>query len=154
MTSNVGSRELHDFGRGVGFSQSSNKTDEERASSILQKALRKAFAPEFINSIDDIIIFNELKKEDIVKIIDIELRGLMSRIEALGYTVEITDAAKDYLASKSYDPQYGARPLRRTIQKHVEDELAEKIIEAQIAKSQKIVIDYEENATELKFNMI
>ena len=152
MTSNIGSRELKDFGRGVGFSQTGGQSDSERSSSILQKALRKAFAPEFINRIDDIIIFNELTRDNILKIIDIELRGLISRVESLGYTITLTDAAKSFLADKSYDSQYGARPLRRSIQKYVEDDLAEKIVEAQLSKSQKIEIDYTEGDDHLTFN--
>ncbi len=151
MTSNVGSRELNDFGKGVGFSTTTGQSDESRSAAILQKALRKAFAPEFINRIDDIIIFNELTHDDIVKIIDIELKGLLGRVEAMGYTLELSDAAKNFLADKSYDSRYGARPLRRTIQKYIEDELAEKIIEAQITKSQKIFVDYTEGEEKLKF---
>ncbi len=151
MTSNIGSRELKDFGRGVGFSQAGGISDADRSASILQKALRKAFAPEFINRIDDIIVFNELTKENILNIIDIELRGLISRVEALGYTVTLTDAAKSFLADKSYDAQYGARPLRRSIQKYIEDDLAEKIVEAQLTKSQKILIDYKEGDEQLSF---
>ncbi|MBP5364820.1 MAG: ATP-dependent Clp protease ATP-binding subunit [Bacteroidales bacterium] len=145
MTSNIGSRELKDFGRGVGFAQENRESDESHASSILQKALKKAFAPEFINRIDDIIIFSELKHDDILKIIDIELRGLYTRVESLGYSLVITDEAKNYIADKSYDAQYGARPLKRAIQKYIEDELAEMIIEAQVTKSSKIIIGYDKD---------
>lgn len=144
MTSNIGTRELREFGRGVGFAQSNRESDEQHATSILQKALKKAFAPEFINRIDDIIIFSELKRDDILKIIDIELRGLLARVEALGYTLTISDAAKNFIADKSYDAQYGARPLRRSIQKYIEDQLAEMIIEANLTQSSKIIIDYDE----------
>lgn len=151
MTSNIGSRELKEFGRGVGFSQSAGQSDSERSASILQKALRKAFAPEFINRIDDIIIFNELSREDILKIIDIEMRGLVSRVEALGYSISLTPAAKEFLADKSYDSQYGARPLRRSIQKYVEDDLAEKIVEAQLSKAQRIEIDHVDGEDKLTF---
>ena len=154
MTSNIGSRELNDFGRGVGFSQAAGQTEEERSTAILQKALRKAFAPEFLNRIDDVIIFNELKREDIMKIVDIELRGLMSRVEAMGYSVELTDAAKAFLTDKSYDAQYGARPLRRSIQKYIEDDLAEKIVEAKLTKSQKILIDHKAGEERLSFESI
>ena len=151
MTSNIGSRELNDFGRGVGFSQAAGQTEEGRSTAILQKALRKAFAPEFLNRVDDVIIFNELKREDIMKIVDIELRGLMSRAEAMGYSVELTDAAKAFLTDKSYDAQYGARPLRRSIQKYIEDDLAEKIVEAKLTKSQKILIDHKDGEDRLSF---
>ena len=152
MTSNIGSRELKEFGRGVGFAQSGGQSDAARSASILQKALRKAFAPEFINRIDDIIIFNELSRDNILSIIDIELRHLISRVESLGYSMRLTDAAKSFLADKSYDSQYGARPLRRSIQKYVEDDLAEKIVEAQINKSQTILIDYKDGDDKLTFS--
>ncbi len=151
MTSNVGSREISEFGRGLGFSQSGGQTEEERTNSILQKALRKSFAPEFLNRIDDVIIFNELKKNDIKKIVDIELSGLLKRVEAMGFGVEVTEAAKDFLAEKSYDSKYGARPLRRSIQKYVEDDLAERIVEASLAKGQDIVIDHVEGEDKLTF---
>lgn len=152
MTSNIGSRELKEFGRGVGFAQSGGQSDAARSASILQKALRKAFAPEFINRIDDILIFNELSRDNILSIIDIELRHLISRVESLGYSMRLTDAAKSFLADKSYDSQYGARPLRRSIQKYVEDDLAEKIVEAQINKSQTILIDYKDGDDKLTFS--
>lgn len=151
MTSNIGTRELNDFGRGVGFSQSAGQTDEQRSSAILRKALRKAFAPEFLNRIDDVIIFNELKREDILKIVDVELKGLLDRVAALGYSVELTERAKAFLADKSYDAQYGARPLRRSIQKYVEDDLAGKIVEAKLTKSQRILIDHAEGDERLTF---
>ena len=149
MTSNVGSREVSDFGKGLGFSQKNAVSDEERTAAILQKAMQKAFAPEFINRIDDVVIFNELSKEDIIKIVDIELEGLRGRVEAMGYEMELTAAAKEFLADVSYDAKYGARPLRRAVQKYVEDELAEKIIEAKLAVNQKIVIDYTEGEEKL-----
>lgn len=144
MTSNVGSRELKEFGRGVGFAQEVRESDDERARGILQKALKKAFAPEFINRIDDIITFHELTRENIHDIIDIELKGLYSRIEAMGYKLDLTDRARDFIADKSYDSQYGARPLRRSIQKYVEDELAELIIEAKLKPNcSSITLDYD-----------
>ncbi|MBE6340574.1 MAG: ATP-dependent Clp protease ATP-binding subunit [Bacteroidales bacterium] len=141
MTSNIGSRELKEFGRGVGFAQENRPSDAEHSNAILQKALKKAFAPEFINRIDDVIIFQELSRDNIMQIIDIELRGLTKRVEAMGYSLSVTDAAKAFIVDKSYDSQYGARPLRRAIQKYIEDELAELIIEAQVKQSSKIVVD-------------
>ena len=144
MTSNVGSRELSEFGRGLGFSQSAGQSEEERSNSILQKALRKSFAPEFLNRIDDVIIFNELNRNDIRQIVDIELSRLFKRVEAMGRNVSVTPAAKDFLADKSYDSKYGARPLRRTIQKYVEDELAQKIVEGSDSSLKDFMIDYHE----------
>ncbi len=144
MTSNIGSRELKEFGRGVGFAQENRESDEQRANSILNKALKKAFAPEFINRIDDTIIFHELSKDNIMQIVDIELKGLYERIEAMGHTLNITPAAKQFIANKSYDSQYGARPLRRSLQKYVEDELAELIISSEIKGNSQISIDYDE----------
>lgn len=118
MTSNIGTRQLKDFGRGVGFSTPSTngEVDKDFSRSVIQKALNKAFAPEFINRIDDIVMFDQLDKEAIRKIIDIELQGLYKRVTDLGYTLELTDAAKDFVATKGYDVQFGARPLRRAIQ--------------------------------------
>ncbi|MCQ2228561.1 MAG: ATP-dependent Clp protease ATP-binding subunit [Bacteroidales bacterium] len=150
MTSNIGSRELKEFGKGVGFAQSMGMTDNERASGILSKALKKAFAPEFINRIDDTIIFNELKKEDIIQIIDIELKHLYDRVEELGYKLKITDKAKEFIADNSYDAQYGARPLRRSIQKYVEDELAEIILKASVANGDVITVDCDEETKQIK----
>lgn len=140
MTSNLGSRELKDFGKGVGFSRS-NVDDSVHTNSVMQKALSKAFAPEFINRIDDIIIFSELKKEDILKIVDLELNMLTKRVADMGYNVIITDAAKGVLADKSFDASYGARPLKRSIQKYIEDPLAEMILEAHLQGAKNINID-------------
>ncbi|WP_075602408.1 ATP-dependent Clp protease ATP-binding subunit [Saccharicrinis aurantiacus] len=142
MTSNIGSRELKDFGRGVGFQSASRESDSDHARHVIQKALKKAFAPEFINRIDDVVVFNTLDKNDIHKIIDIELKGLYSRVEALGYTLKLTDKAKDYIASKGYDSNFGARPLKRAIQKYLEDEMAEVIIQASISEGDIIKVDF------------
>ncbi len=150
MTSNIGSRELKEFGRGMGFAQENRESDDKRANGILSKALKKAFAPEFINRIDEIITFTELKKQDIEKIVEIELGHLRKRLETMGYTLSLTDKAMDFIAEKSYDPQYGARPLRRVIQNHVEDKLAELILEAKLTSRQEIVLDFDEEAKTLK----
>jgi ATP-dependent Clp protease ATP-binding subunit ClpC len=143
MTSNIGSRELKDFGRGVGFVTTNRESDNEHARHVIEKALKKAFAPEFMNRIDDVIVFNTLEKEDIFKIIDIELKGLYSRISSLGYILEISAEAKDFIASKGFDIQFGARPLRRAIQKYLEDEMAEVIIEASVTEGDVIKVDFD-----------
>ncbi|WP_372642408.1 ATP-dependent Clp protease ATP-binding subunit [Ancylomarina sp.] len=139
MTSNIGSRELKDFGKGIGF-QSKSSGDSDYSTSIIQKALRKAFAPEFINRVDDLIMFNSLSEEHIYQIIDIELKGLYSRVEDLGFNVKISPAAKDFIAKKGYDVQFGARPLKRAIQKYLEDEMAEVIIRASLTEGDTISV--------------
>jgi ATP-dependent Clp protease ATP-binding subunit ClpC len=133
MTSNIGSRQLKDFGTGVGFNtaaREAEKADLQR--DVIEKSLKKAFAPEFINRIDDIIYFNSLQREDIHRIIDIELRGLFSRIRKMGFEVDMDERAKDFIVAKGWDENYGARPLRRAIQRYVEDDLADEIIKADI----------------------
>lgn len=127
MTSNIGSRQLKDFGTGVGFNTPASG-DKSYTEGVLQKALQKAFAPEFLNRIDDIVMFEPLSKESIFKIIDIELEGFFRRAKALGYALSISDQAKNFIAEKGYDANYGARPLKRAIQKYLEDNLAEIII--------------------------
>ena len=145
LTSNVGARQLKDFGEGVGFGTSARKAQaDEHAKGIIQKALKKTFAPEFLNRIDDIIIFNPLSKEHIEKIIDIELKKLFKRIKESGYELEITPAAKRFIADKGYDRQYGARPLKRAIQKYVEDLLAEEILDQHVHEGDKVILDYKE----------
>ncbi len=142
MTSNIGSRQLKDFGRGVGFTPSQGQSDQEHAKGVIEKALKKAFAPEFINRIDDVVIFNNLVKDDIHKIIDIELKGLYDRVESLGYKLELCDDAKDFIATKGFDIQYGARPLKRAIQKYIEDEMAEVIIQASVSEGDIIKVGF------------
>ncbi len=149
MTSNIGSRELKDFGRGVGFQAASRESDSDHARHVIQKALKKAFAPEFINRIDDVVVFNTLEKEHIHQIIDIELQGLYSRVESLGYKLELTEAAKDFIASKGFDSQFGARPLKRAIQKYLEDEMAEVIIQASVSEGDVIKVDFNEKETKI-----
>lgn len=141
MTSNIGSRQLKDFGRGIGFGSSDRSQDGDYAKGVVQKALKSAFSPEFLNRIDDVIIFNSLSKDDIHKIIDIELKGLFKRIADLGYSVEVSDAAKEFLTEKGFDPQYGARPLKRAIQKYLEDELAEVIIKGTVPEGGTLKVD-------------
>ncbi len=133
MTSNIGSRQLKDFGTGVGFSTTAREAEKsEMERDVIEKSLKKSFAPEFLNRIDEIIYFNSLEREDIHKIIDIELKGLFKRIRSMGYEITIDEAAKDFLVKKGWDAQYGARPLKRAIQRYIEDDLAEEIIKADI----------------------
>jgi len=155
MTSNIGVRQLKDFGTGVGFATSSIKENSDNlAKGVIQKALQKTFSPEFLNRIDDVIVFNSLGKEEIFKIIDIVLGGMYERLEKLGYSIELTDAAKGFLSEKGYDPQFGARPLHRAIQKYVEDPLAEEILNSNISEGDTIVADMDTEAKDkLKFEV-
>ncbi|HPC97925.1 MAG TPA: ATP-dependent Clp protease ATP-binding subunit [Bacteroidales bacterium] len=131
LTSNIGTRQISEFGHGIGFDTSAKRASrDEQTKSILQKALQKTFAPEFLNRIDDIVMFNPLEKKDIDKIIDIELKGLYERVKALGYELKISEAAKDFIAEKGFDANFGARPLKRAIQKYLEDPMAEVMIKA------------------------
>ena len=139
MTSNIGSRELKDFGGGVGFNTST--ITKERSHSVITKALNQHFAPEFLNRIDDIIMFDSLDKDSIFKIIDLELQSFYKRVDELGYKLEITTEAKDFLAEKGYDKQYGARPLKRAIQTHIEDSLAEILLRGEAKVGNTILID-------------
>ncbi|EGV42019.1 ATP-dependent Clp protease ATP-binding subunit [Bizionia argentinensis JUB59] len=150
MTSNIGSRKLKDFGAGVGFGTASQKSQEDaNARSVIENALKKAFAPEFLNRIDDVVIFNALEREHIDKIIDIELEKLILRIKDIGYTLKLSKAAKDFIADKGFDKQYGARPLKRAIQKYVEDALAEQIINSKISEGDNIMMDLDTKTNEL-----
>ena len=152
MTSNVGTRQLKEFGSGIGFN--THKIDKEYSHSVLQKALNKAFSPEFLNRVDDIIIFDSLDKEAIFKIIDIELVGFLKRITELGYTLKISDEAKTFIAEKGYDVQYGARPLKRAIQKYLEDELAELIISEAVSVGDTIIVDYDKENDKISTSIV
>jgi len=155
MTSNIGSRQLKDFGQGVGFSTSakvSSATDHER--SVIESALKKAFAPEFLNRVDDVIMFNSLSKENINEIIDIELGSLYKRIENMGYKIKLEDSARDFIVDKGYDSQFGARPLKRAIQKYVEDPLAEHIIASKLAEGDSINLSYNEESKEMDVKIV
>lgn len=150
MTSNIGVRQLQDFGTGVGFgTKAKQDAQAEDGKRVIQAALKKAFAPEFLNRIDDLILFNSLSKEDIHKIIDIELKKLYARIEEIGFTIELTDKAKDFIADKGFDQKYGARPLKRSIQKYLEDPLAEQIIQAEIGEGDLLLVDYDAKKEEI-----
>lgn len=145
MTSNIGVRDLKDFGAGIGFSTKAKKEQQDEImKSTIQNALRKTFAPEFLNRLDDVIIFNHLQKSDLHKIIDISLGKLFTRINSLGYKVELTDKAKDFISEKGYDQQYGARPLNRAIQKYLEDAVAEEILKGEISENDIILADFTE----------
>ena len=155
MTSNIGSRQLKDFGQGVGFGTQAKKDGKDEYSrSVIENALKRSFAPEFLNRIDDVLIFNSLEKTDIHKIIDVELKKVYKRIEEMGYTLELTEKAHDYVAEKGWDDQYGARPLKRAIQKYVEDVLAEEIIKTKINIGEKIIIDYDGIKDDMIVNII
>jgi ATP-dependent Clp protease ATP-binding subunit ClpC len=144
MTSNIGVRDLKDFGSGIGFAPASKReNDEEHMKTTIQNALKRAFSPEFLNRLDDLIVFNSLQREHIHKIIDLTLRKLFDRIIQLGYQVELTDKAKDFLAEKGYDHQFGARPLNRAIQKYLEDPVAEEILKGEVEEGGTIMADYD-----------
>jgi ATP-dependent Clp protease ATP-binding subunit ClpC len=152
MTSNIGARNLTDFGQGIGFG--SLEDDDEHSKSVIGKALKRTFAPEFLNRIDDVVMFNTLKKEHIFDIIDIELKGLYKRVSDLGYSLNITDEAKDFIAKKGLDIKYGARPLKRAIQKYLEDEMAEVIIEASVTDGDEIRVGMKENEDKIIIEII
>jgi len=150
MTSNIGSRQLKDFGTGVGFGTAAKAEQADaNAKKVIENALKKSFAPEFLNRIDDVIVFNALEREDIHSIIDIELKKLVNRIEDLGYKLTLTDEAKDYIADKGFDKQYGARPLKRAIQKYIEDALAEEIVNSKLNEGDSIFMDLDKKTNEL-----
>jgi len=154
MTSNIGSRQLKDFGKGVGFeTQSRNMSGNEIAKGVIEKALKRSFAPEFLNRLDDVIIFNSLSKENIYEIIDIELQGLYDRVHNLGYEVQLSDNAKSYIADKGYDAQFGARPLKRAIQKYVEDPMAETIIKQGVQEGDLLKVDYDEENDQITIDV-
>ena len=158
MTSNAGTRQLKEFGRGVGFNAggsmglSLNESDKEYARSIIQKSLSKQFSPEFLNRLDEIITFDQLDLDAIKKIIDIELRGLKKRVEELGYKLEITDKAKEFVATKGYDVQFGARPLKRAIQTYIEDGVCELLLDDKLKAGDTITADKDDDKEELTFN--
>jgi ATP-dependent Clp protease ATP-binding subunit ClpC len=150
MTSNIGSRQLKDFGQGVGFSTGAKvaaASDHDR--SVVESALKKAFAPEFLNRVDDVIMFNSLSKENINEIIDLELSHLYTRIENMGYKIKLEDSARDYIVEKGYDSQFGARPLKRAIQKYVEDPLAEHIIASTLSEGDSINLAFDDEKKEI-----
>ena len=154
MTSNIGARQLKDFGSGVGFGTAAKSAQaDEHAKSVIESALKKTFAPEFLNRIDDVIVFNALEREDIHAIIDIELSKLLGRISDLGYTLILSNKAKDFIADKGFDKKYGARPLKRAIQKYIEDSLAEEIVNSKLAEGDSIHMNLDEDKNELTIDI-
>jgi ATP-dependent Clp protease ATP-binding subunit ClpC len=154
MTSNIGVRQLKDFGTGVGFTTASKLENEEEANkAVIEKALKKTFSPEFLNRIDDVVIFNSLSRDNIFHIIDILMKGVMKRLTNLGFTMELTEKAKNFLADKGYDVQFGARPLHRAIQKYLEDPLAEEILNMQVKAGDVLIADADEENTKLFFTL-
>ncbi|OFX89059.1 MAG: Clp protease ClpC [Bacteroidetes bacterium GWF2_33_16] len=150
MTSNIGSRQLKDFGQGVGFSTKAKQdSSSQHAKSVIQSALKRSFAPEFLNRLDDVVIFNSLSKEHIYEIIDIELKGLFERVKTLGYSIEITKEAKDYVTEKGFDADFGARPLKRAIQKYLEDPMAEAIIKSSLKQGDVLLVEYDKEKDEI-----
>ena len=155
MTSNIGARQIKDFGKGVGFNTAAQKAQEaDIEKGIIQKELKKTFTPEFLNRIDDIVVFNSLDKEDIRKIVDIELKALIPRVEKLGYPVTISENAKAFLSEKGYDAKYGARPLNRAVQKYVEDLIAEHIVTNSIKEGERITIDHPKGEEALSLKVL
>ncbi|MDD3771947.1 MAG: ATP-dependent Clp protease ATP-binding subunit [Weeksellaceae bacterium] len=154
LTSNIGTRQLKDFGDGVGFGTTAKKdSSDERAKSTIENALKKTFAPEFLNRIDDIIIFNALTKDDIAEIIDIELEKLYQRLSGLGYELELTKEARDFIADKGFDKDYGARPLQRAIQKYIEDPIAEEIINSEISEGDRLLLEVNDTKDGVKITV-
>lgn len=150
MTSNIGARQLKEFGQGVGFTTAAKESQADTHSrGVIETALKRAFAPEFLNRIDDVIVFNSLNKDHIFKIIDIELKALFARIEGLGHPIDLTEKAKNYIAEKGYDSNFGARPLKRAIQKYLEDPIAEEILKGVMKTGDTIVVDYNEEKQEI-----
>src|SRR5580765_1750292 len=153
MTSNIGARQLKDFGAGVGFATSSRVQNEDEANkAVIEKALKRTFSPEFLNRIDDVVIFNSLTKENIFEIIDILMKGVMKRLSNLGFSLELTEDAKSFLAEKGYDVQFGARPLHRAIQKYLEDPLAEEILSLHVKAGDVLEADLDKENNKLKFS--
>jgi ATP-dependent Clp protease ATP-binding subunit ClpC len=154
MTSNIGARKLKDFGQGVGFGTAAKMSQaDSHAKGVIENALKKTFAPEFLNRVDDVMVFNPLEREHIHAIIDIELEKLYERISDIGYTLNLSEKAKDYIADKGFDKDYGARPLKRAIQKYIEDALAEEIINSNLQEGDSISMDLDEKKNELKIKI-
>ncbi len=154
MTSNIGARQLKDFGEGVGFATAARiQNADENNKAVIEKALKRTFSPEFLNRIDDVVIFNSLSRENIFEIIDILMKGVMKRLVNLGFTMELSPGAKDFIADKGYDAQFGARPLHRAIQKYLEDPLAEEILSMQVKAGDTLIADLDEAKEKILFSL-
>ena len=152
MTSNIGVRQLKDFGEGVGFATAARvQNADENNKAVIEKALKRTFSPEFLNRIDDVVIFNSLSKENIFEIIDILMKGVMKRLTNMGFSLQITKEAKEFIAEKGYDVQFGARPLHRAIQKHLEDVLAEEILNINVKQGDVLIADLDKDNQKIKF---
>jgi ATP-dependent Clp protease ATP-binding subunit ClpC len=152
MTSNIGARQLKDFGTGVGFTTTSKLEHQDEANkAVIERALKKTFSPEFLNRIDDVVIFNSLTKDNIFSIIDILMKGVLKRLNSLGFSLELTESAKSFLADKGYDEQFGARPLHRAIQKYLEDPLAEQILNMNVKPGDVLIADADLENAKLSF---
>ena len=155
MTSNIGARQLKEFGDGVGFATATRvQNADENNKAVIEKALKRTFSPEFLNRIDDVVIFNSLNKENIFNIIDILMKGVTKRLQNLGFSMELTLAAKEFIAEKGYDAQFGARPLHRALQKYLEDPLAEEILNLNIKQGDRLVADLDKENSKIKFEFL
>ena len=155
MTSNIGIKHLQDFGTGVGFSTKTKVSMvEEEKKSVLEKELKKKFAPEFINRLDDIIVFNSLSKEDINKIVDLEIYKLEQRVKEIGYDLKVSQSAKEYISSEGYDEQFGARPLNRAIQKFIEDPVSEEVLKGVIKENDTIKVNYDKTKETITIKVV
>lgn len=151
MTSNVGSRKLKEFGTGIGFKTSENESnDQKNKNHVIEKELKKTFSPEFLNRIDEVVMFNSLSKDNISKIVDVEIKSLISRLKEIGYEINITQSLKDYLFEQGYDENYGARPLKRAIQKYIEDKITDSIINEEVKAGDKLSLRYDKNSDDVK----
>jgi len=154
MTSNIGVRQLKEFGDGVGFATSARQNNqEENNKAVIEKALKRTFSPEFLNRVDDVVVFNSLTKEHIFEIIDILMKGVHKRLVNLGFTLELTKEAKEFIADKGYDSQFGARPLHRAIQKYLEDPLAEEILSMSVKNGDRLIAGFDSENGKIKFSL-
>jgi ATP-dependent Clp protease ATP-binding subunit ClpC len=154
MTSNIGARQLKDFGDGVGFATATRmEHTDENNKAVIEKALKRTFSPEFLNRIDDVVVFNSLTKENIFEIIDILMKGVMKRLTSLGFSMELSTEAKEFIADKGYDAQFGARPLHRAIQKYLEDPLAEEILNMHVKSGDTLIAELDKETEKIKFTL-